>query len=118
MRQLAVSSDLVKRVVRVKLLPTPLQAGCRRSGIARRWAARSPSARLTYKARRAGVPFLEVDPAHTSQRCPRCGHTERANRRTRDHVERQGARRDCDEQSTDVSHATSFLGVGGIRLPP
>ncbi|MFD9436985.1 zinc ribbon domain-containing protein [Streptomyces sp. NPDC060002] len=37
-----------------------------------------------YKARRAGVTFLEVDPAHTSQRCPRCGHTERANRPTQD----------------------------------
>jgi putative transposase len=30
------------------------------------------------------VPFLEVDPAYTSQRCPRCGHTERANRPDRD----------------------------------
>ncbi|WP_432072518.1 RNA-guided endonuclease InsQ/TnpB family protein [Streptomyces wuyuanensis] len=40
---------------------------------------------LAYKARRAGVPFLEVDPAYTSQRCPRCGHTEKANRPTRDH---------------------------------
>ncbi|KUJ34754.1 hypothetical protein ADL25_39985 [Streptomyces sp. NRRL F-5122] len=36
-------------------------------------------------AKRAGVPFIEVDPAYTSQRCPRCGHTGRANRRTRDH---------------------------------
>ncbi|MFA3837972.1 zinc ribbon domain-containing protein [Streptomyces aureus] len=42
-------------------------------------------AHLAYKARRAGVPFLEVDPAYTSQRCPRCGHTEKANRRSRDH---------------------------------
>ncbi|WP_407706565.1 RNA-guided endonuclease InsQ/TnpB family protein [Streptomyces scopuliridis] len=40
---------------------------------------------LEYKARRAGVPFIEVDPAYTSQRCPRCGHTARANRPTRDH---------------------------------
>ncbi|MFE1883638.1 RNA-guided endonuclease TnpB family protein [Streptomyces diastatochromogenes] len=40
---------------------------------------------LDYKARKAGVPFLEVDAAYTSQRCPRCGHTERANRPTRDH---------------------------------
>lgn len=42
---------------------------------------------IAYKARRSGVPFIEVDPAHTSQRCPRCGHTERANRRTRDHFQ-------------------------------
>ncbi|TDC88373.1 transposase [Actinomadura sp. 7K507] len=40
---------------------------------------------IAYKARRAGVPFIEVDPAYTSQRCPRCGHTERANRPARDH---------------------------------
>ncbi|MFG3287753.1 RNA-guided endonuclease InsQ/TnpB family protein [Streptomyces sp. NPDC048179] len=40
---------------------------------------------LIYKARRAGVPFLEVDAAYTSQRCPCCGHTERANRSHRDH---------------------------------
>ncbi|MFD9605952.1 zinc ribbon domain-containing protein [Streptomyces sp. NPDC059970] len=40
---------------------------------------------LAYKARRAGVPFIEVDAAYTSQRCPRCGHTARSNRPTRDH---------------------------------
>jgi putative transposase len=39
---------------------------------------------IAYKARRAGVPLIEVDPAYTSQRCPRCGHTERANRTCRD----------------------------------
>ncbi|WP_208903435.1 RNA-guided endonuclease InsQ/TnpB family protein [Streptomyces incarnatus] len=39
---------------------------------------------LAYKAKKAGVPFLEVDARHTSQRCPRCGHTERANRPDRD----------------------------------
>jgi putative transposase len=27
---------------------------------------------------------IEVDAAYTSQRCPRCGHTERANRPDRD----------------------------------
>jgi putative transposase len=42
---------------------------------------------IAYRARRSGVPFIEVDPAHTSQRCPRCGRTERANRRTRDHFQ-------------------------------
>jgi IS605 OrfB family transposase len=40
---------------------------------------------IAYKARRHGVPYIEVDPAYTSQRCPRCGHTERANRPTRNH---------------------------------
>lgn len=49
------------------------------------WPFHQLGQHLAYKARRAGVPFLEVDPAYTSQRCPRCGHTERANRSTRDH---------------------------------
>ncbi|MFI0465715.1 RNA-guided endonuclease InsQ/TnpB family protein [Saccharopolyspora sp. 5N102] len=40
---------------------------------------------IAYKALRAGVPVLFVDAAYTSQRCPRCGHTERANRLDRDH---------------------------------
>lgn len=39
---------------------------------------------LAYKALRAGVPFLEVDAAYTSQRCPRCRHTDKANRLVRD----------------------------------
>jgi len=49
------------------------------------WPFHQLGQHLAYKARRAGVPFVKVDPAHTSQRCPRCGHTERANRPTRDH---------------------------------
>ncbi|MEV4672321.1 RNA-guided endonuclease InsQ/TnpB family protein [Actinomadura geliboluensis] len=39
---------------------------------------------IAYKARRVGVPVLDVDPAFTSQRCPRCGHICRKNRPTRD----------------------------------
>ncbi|MFE1755339.1 RNA-guided endonuclease InsQ/TnpB family protein [Streptomyces anandii] len=49
------------------------------------WPFHQLGAHLAYKATRAGVAFLEVDAAYTSQRCPRCGHTERANRPTRDH---------------------------------
>ncbi|CDR05178.1 RNA-guided endonuclease InsQ/TnpB family protein [Streptomyces iranensis] len=49
------------------------------------WPFNQLGQHLAYKARRAGVPFLEVDPAYTSQRCPRCGHTGRANRPDRDH---------------------------------
>ncbi|WP_234326667.1 RNA-guided endonuclease InsQ/TnpB family protein [Streptomyces sp. NRRL S-337] len=49
------------------------------------WPFHQLGQHLAYKARRAGVPFMEVDARHTSQRCPRCGHTERANRPDRDH---------------------------------
>jgi IS605 OrfB family transposase len=35
---------------------------------------------LKYKAALAGVPVIEEDPRHTSQRCSQCGHTERGNR--------------------------------------
>jgi putative transposase len=48
------------------------------------WPFHQLGAFIAYKARRAGVPFVEVDPAYTSQMCPRCGHTERGNRPTRD----------------------------------
>ena len=59
----------------------------RRDQRARRssWPFRQLGEFIAYKARRAGVPFIEVDPAYTSQRCPRCGHTARNNRPTRDH---------------------------------
>ncbi|MGW3659935.1 RNA-guided endonuclease InsQ/TnpB family protein [Streptomyces sp. NPDC005151] len=49
------------------------------------WPFHQLGAFLAYKARRAGVPFIEVDPAYTSQRCPRCGHTAKNNRPSRDH---------------------------------
>ena len=39
---------------------------------------------IAYKARRAGVPVVVVDGRYTSQMCPLCRHTERANRRSRD----------------------------------
>jgi IS605 OrfB family transposase len=35
---------------------------------------------IAYKAAFYGVPFTEVDPRYTSQRCAACGHTDNANR--------------------------------------
>ncbi|MFE9204720.1 RNA-guided endonuclease InsQ/TnpB family protein [Micromonospora sp. NPDC007230] len=35
---------------------------------------------LTYKARRAGVPLVQVDPRYTSQTCHGCGHRDKRNR--------------------------------------
>jgi putative transposase len=39
---------------------------------------------LRYKAAAAGVTVIEEDPRHTSQRCSKCGHTERGNRTRQD----------------------------------
>ena len=46
------------------------------------WAFHQLGTFIEYKANLAGVPFVKVDPAYTSQTCsqPGCGHVERANR--------------------------------------
>ena len=44
------------------------------------WSFHQLKTFLTYKARRAGVPLVEVDPRYSSQTCSTCGHCERANR--------------------------------------
>jgi putative transposase len=44
------------------------------------WSFHQLGEYLKYKARRAGVPLVEVDPRHTSQTCSRCGHRDKRNR--------------------------------------
>ncbi|WP_114313616.1 RNA-guided endonuclease InsQ/TnpB family protein [Thermus caldifontis] len=46
------------------------------------WAFRDLVRKLQYKAERAGVPLVFVDPRNTSRQCPACGHTDKANRPT------------------------------------
>ncbi|MFC7243185.1 RNA-guided endonuclease InsQ/TnpB family protein [Catellatospora aurea] len=44
------------------------------------WSFHQLGAFLTYKARRAGVPLVQVDPRYTSQTCNQCGHRDKRNR--------------------------------------
>ncbi|MFG1680378.1 RNA-guided endonuclease InsQ/TnpB family protein [Nonomuraea sp. NPDC049269] len=47
------------------------------------WAFAQQAAFTRYKAARAGIAFVLVDPAYTSQGCPECGNVARANRPAR-----------------------------------
>lgn len=44
------------------------------------WSFHQLGEYLAYKARRAGVPLVEVDARYTSQTCNRCGHRDKRNR--------------------------------------
>ncbi|MFD0071051.1 RNA-guided endonuclease InsQ/TnpB family protein [Streptomyces sp. NPDC127166] len=44
------------------------------------WSFHQLATFVEYKARRAGVPLVYVDPAYTSQQCSQCGHIDRKNR--------------------------------------
>ncbi|MFD7185133.1 RNA-guided endonuclease InsQ/TnpB family protein [Streptomyces sp. NPDC059904] len=44
------------------------------------WAFAQLGDFIVYKARRAGVPLVFVDPAYTSQTCAECGHVDKRNR--------------------------------------
>ncbi len=63
---------------------TGIRERCKGTGKVRRMLHSWPFAQLLdfirYKAAMAGMPVIEEDPRLTSQRCSRCGHTERGNR--------------------------------------
>jgi len=44
------------------------------------WAFAQLGQFLAYKARRAGVPVVFVDPAYTSQQCSECDYIDKRNR--------------------------------------
>lgn len=67
------------------------------------WAFHQLGEFIAYKARRAGVPVVYVDPAYTSRTCAECGHIDKANRISQarfacrscgfvDHADRNGSR--------------------------
>ncbi|MFD8812121.1 RNA-guided endonuclease InsQ/TnpB family protein [Streptomyces sp. NPDC059627] len=67
------------------------------------WAFAQLGQFIAYKARKAGVPVVHVDPAYTSRTCAECGHLGRVNRISQarfacrscgfvDHADRNGSR--------------------------
>ncbi len=50
------------------------------------WSFYDLEQKLRYKAQRNGGLVVSVDPRHTSQRCPKCGHIESRNRDKKHHV--------------------------------
>lgn len=50
------------------------------------WSYYDLEQKLMYKALEHGQQVIKVDPAYTSQTCPKCGHIERANRNKKIHL--------------------------------
>ena len=50
------------------------------------WSYFDLEQKLRYKAKRKGSMVVKFDPHYTSQTCPKCGHTEKANRDKRNHL--------------------------------
>ncbi|MEU6108097.1 transposase [Streptomyces albidoflavus] len=98
------------------------------------WAFAQLGQFVEYKARRAGVPVLFVDPAYTSRMCAECGHTDKLNRVSQgrfacrscgfvDHADRNGSRNVRARalelwRSGAESHAPAPAQGAGRRSPP
>ncbi|MDQ0416166.1 IS605 OrfB family transposase [Croceifilum oryzae] len=50
------------------------------------WAFYQLRQMIEYKAKMNQSTIIAVDPAYTSQTCPKCGHTEKANRNKKKHI--------------------------------
>jgi len=65
---------------------TDIRDGCRhrkkQRGLFNRWSFAQLASFLIYKAERRGILVIFVDPRYSSQTCCKCGHRERANRKS------------------------------------
>lgn len=83
------------------------------------WAFAQLGAFLAYKAEAAGIPFLHVDPAYSSQECSSCGHIEKKNRPDRDTFRCLSCAfsLDADENAGRVLAKRGSLAWGAINRP-
>jgi len=89
------------------------------------WAFRQLQGFIEYKAKEAGMAVLYVDPAFTSQTCPRCNHISRSNRNgLRFRCEKCGYETHADRiGAMNIEHRTRdlryiFESQGGLVSPP
>lgn len=86
------------------------------------WAFADLRAKMEYKAQRAGIPVVAVDPRYTSQQCSVCGHTSRSNRPNQatfkcqscgfvSHADWNAARNISSRAVVNPPHAVSVLGA-------
>lgn len=76
------------------------------------WAFDDLAQKIVYKAKLRHSKVIFVPPAYTSQTCPKCGHTEKANRDKRNHV---FCCRNCHYSSNDDRVAAMNLYWMGIN---
>src|SRR6266498_2269094 len=76
---------------------------------------------IHYKAALVGVQVIEEDPRHTSQRCSRCGHTERKNRQAQAvfHCQTCGytVHADLNAARNLAAKGACSSGVGAVTAP-
>ena len=78
------------------------------------WAFADLQSKIGYKAKRAGVAVCFVDPRNTSRECRVCGHTEKANRKTRDRF----ACLACGHSADADANAASVIASRAIVIRP
>jgi putative transposase len=90
--------------------------GKRRRRVLHSWAFFQLRAFIAYKAALAGVRVVLVDPAYTSQTCSRCGHCERANRKSQARFLCRNP--DCGFSAHADINAAVNIGCRAAVIPP
>ena len=67
---------------------------------------------LEYKASLVGSKVIYVNPKHTSQMCPKCGHIEKSNRDKKNHI---FCCKNCNYKSNDDRIGAMNLWRKGIE---
>ena len=83
------------------------------------WAFAQLGQFLSYKAQRAGVPVIRVDPAYSSQQCSSCGHIDKVNRKSRSEFACQacGHTSHADTNGAANLRLRGLAGAGAFNRP-